>query len=234
MIVRWWRNAPWLTVCTGIALLILLALGTWQLQRLQWKQAMLAEVEAGLSAPPLTLPADSGRLAASNYRLVTVKGRFLHDKAQHLGPRQYQHQPGVHLLTPMTLTDGRILLVNRGWIPSAAGAQVEIDRPSPPTTVTGVLRTSFAKGYFTPDYDAAAELWFWYDLAGMAKETGLPLLPAVLEADAAGNDGSGYPIGGVVELNIANRHLQYALTWYSLAIVLISVFVVFQKQRSRP
>lgn len=233
MIARWWRNAPWLTVCTGIALLILLGLGTWQVQRLQWKQAMLNEIEAGLSAPPLALPAASDALGPLNYRRISVRGEFLHDKEQHLGPRQYKHHSGLHLLTPLRLEDGRTLLVNRGWIPPA-GAPVEIDRPSGSTTLTGVLRTSFAKGAFTPDYDTGAGLWFWYDLSGIAQHTGITLLPAVLEVDAAGDSGSGYPIGGAVDLRIANNHLHYALTWYGLAVVLICIFVVFQKQRSRP
>lgn len=233
MIVHWWRRAPWLTVCTGIALVILLTLGTWQLQRLQWKQALIEDMEAGLAAPPVTLPGSDVDLATYDYRRISVIGRYLHGKEQHLGPRQWKHVSGQHLLTPLILTDGRHLLINRGWIPAEVGADGAIARPDGTVTLTGILRTRFGKGVFTPDYDSARQLWFWYDVEGIAAEIGLPLLPAVLELDPAGASAPTLPIGGVTKVVITNNHLQYALTWYGLAAALVVVFIFFQRQRSQ-
>ena len=228
MLLTWWRTAPWLTVSTAVGLAILLTLGTWQVQRLQWKEALIAEIEAGLSAPPRPLPVDGSSLDRLNYHRVSVRGRLLHDREQSLGPRQHTRQPGRHLLTPMALSDGRHLLVNRGWLPERPG-DADVARPAGDLELTGVLRTGFRRGTFTPDYDAGAAMWFWYDIDGISARTGLTLLPAVLEAD---DDGEGLPFGGVTEVNIANNHLHYALTWYGLAAALICVFVIFQRQRS--
>lgn len=232
MILTWWRSSPWLTLSTGLALLILLGLGTWQLQRLQWKQELIASMQAGLAAPPRALPSSASELPALDFHRVSAGGRLLHDRPLFLGPRQHERRPGVHLLVPLMLDDGRVLLVNRGWLPGPDADTADIHQTGA-VMLTGILRTRFAKGPFTPDYDSAARLWFWYDLDGMARETGLPLLPAVLEADADADNADGLPISGVTRIDVVNNHLQYAFTWYGLAAALVAVFVVFQRQRNK-
>lgn len=206
-----------------------LALGTWQLQRLSGKQDLLARIAERMAAPPEFLPAISQNWRALDFRRYRASGQFLHGQELILGPRSYRHEPGYHVLTPFVLDDGRILLVNRGWVP--LNARDPGRRPQGQSgarlTLSGVLRSAFKRGFWTPDYDAKARLWYWYDVAGMARVTGLKLLPAVLQADAGGVPG-GLPIGGVTKTAIANNHLQYAILWYALAAVIAAMFAIFR------
>ena len=111
------RPTLWPTLITIPALAILLALGTWQLQRLEWKTALIAEREAALQAPPVALPDDPAALRQMDFRRIRVSGEFLHGRSLLLSARSYQGRPGSHLLTPLRLETGRVLMVNRGWIP---------------------------------------------------------------------------------------------------------------------
>ncbi|MDP6344918.1 MAG: SURF1 family protein [Alphaproteobacteria bacterium] len=225
------RPSLWALAATLSGLLVLLALGGWQLQRLAWKRELIAKIEAGMSAPPIALPAGAAALAANDYRRVRLTGVFLHDREAHVGPRSRGGRPGVHVLTPLRLADERTVLVNRGWVPddrrdpaARPGGQLAAT-----VAVAGILRARLLPGAWTPDYDVGADMWFWYDVNDIARRRGLRLLPAVLEAGPAGNPG-GLPLGGVSRLDIRNDHLQYAITWFALAAGLLAVFVLAHRR----
>jgi surfeit locus 1 family protein len=219
------------TVAVAAIFLGCLGLGIWQVQRLQWKEALLARIDERMALPAVPLPA-AADWTVFDYRRVRVSGRFLHDREQILGPRSHRRQSGYHVITPFRLDDGRLMLINRGWVPSAArdpavrtdgqvGGQLKLE---------GVLRADFKRGTWTPDYDAGAGLWYWYDIAGMARVTGLGLLPLVLEA-AAGERTDSLPVGGVSDVRIPNNHLQYAITWFSLAAVSVVMYLFYWRRR---
>ncbi len=226
------RPSFWPTLLTVAMLAVLVGLGTWQLQRLEWKTRLIAERQAGLAGPALPLPADDDALAALEFRKVVARGRFLHDRELHVGSRTSRGKAGYHVLTPLKVGDGTMLLVNRGWVP--------LDRRDPesrpagqvggPVTVTGILRVNAHAGWLTPENQPADNLWFSYDLPAMARAAGLPLRPAVLEADA-GDIPGGLPAGGQFRTEIPNRHLEYALTWYALAVVLVVIYIVYHRRR---
>jgi surfeit locus 1 family protein len=229
--MRGFRPRLWPTLVTLPALAVLIGLGTWQVQRLQWKTELIAQREAALAAPPVALPDDPAGFAALAFRRVEAAGRFLHERELHLQPRVLHGQVGAHVLTPLQLDDGRILLVNRGWVPEAARdpARRPEGQVAGPQTVTGVLRAGFAPGWFTPENQPAANQWFWIDIPAMARIVGEPLLPAVLDADARPVPG-GLPVGGQTPTEIRNDHLQYAVTWYALAVALLVIYVLFHRQ----
>ena len=226
------RPSFWPTLLTVSMLAVLIGLGTWQLQRLEWKTQLIAERDAGLAAAALPLPADDASLATLEFRKVTASGRFLHDRELYVGSRTNHGKAGYHVLTPLRSEDGTVLLVNRGWVP--------LDRRDPASrpdgqvadvvTVTGILRVNAHAGWLTPENQPADNLWFSYDLPAMARATGQPLRPAILEADA-GNIPGGLPVGGRFRAEIPNRHLEYALTWYSLAVVLVVIYIVYHRRR---
>ena len=226
------RPTFWPTLLTVSMLAVLVGLGTWQLQRLEWKTQLIAERDAGLAAAALSLPADDGQLAALEFRKVTARGRFLHDRELYVGSRTNHGKAGYHVLTPLQVEDGTVLLVNRGWVP--------LDRHDPASrpdgqvpdavTVIGILRVNAHAGWLTPENQPADNLWFSYDLPAMARATGQPLRPAILEADAADIPG-GLPVGGQFRAEIPNRHLEYALTWYALAAVLVVIYIVYHRRR---
>ncbi len=228
------RPGPWSICLTLFGLALMLSLGVWQLQRKAWKDALEAEMRAGLAADPVTLNGQSASLAALNYRPVQVRGRFLHDKEAFLGPRSHAGRSGLHVLTPVRLDSGHVILVNRGWIPNdrrAPGSRPQGQLPGE-AVVRGILRSQLAPSAWTPEYDAKADLWFWYDIDGIARTRDLTLLRGVVQADARANPG-GLPVGGVAQPALVNNHLQYAITWFSLSAVLLAVFLLAHRRKAR-
>ena len=224
------------TIFTVPALIVLIGLGAWQLQRLEWKAALIAEREARLAEPPIALTDVTASEAAKfSYRRAKVAGRFLHDKELILGARAHQQISGVELLTPLELDDGRIVMVNRGWVPLEVKDPAA--RPGTLTAgrvdITGIVRLPRATGgWFTPENDIAAKHWFFYDVDGMARHLNLPLVPLVIEA-SIGADATALPIGREATVARTNNHLQYAITWFALALALAVIYVVYHKQRDQ-
>jgi surfeit locus 1 family protein len=215
------------------ALVVLLGLGTWQVERLRWKEAVIAERTSQLTAEPIALPA-ADDWAAWDFRRVEVAGVFDHDREQLFGASTHQGELGHHVLTPLRRDDGSVVLVDRGWVPAgrahpAARWEGQVQGP---VAVTGIARYRAADqaGWFTPANQPETRMWYRYDLPGFEQALGLTLLPLVIEADDQPNPG-GLPIGGLTQVTLTNNHLQYAVTWYGLALTLVAVYVAFSLQR---
>lgn len=208
-------------------------LGVWQLERLQWKEALLAAMDRQLASAPVKLPATLDDPAAWNYRPVTVEGFFAHDKTQFLMSRTHEGKNGVHLLTPLIREGAPAVLVNRGWVPldkqdAAARPETLIANV---VVIAGIARTPNPRGWMQPENVPAANQWYWSDLAAMEKAVGLgPLAPVIVEA-ARGPDPKALPIGGQTRIAIPNNHLEYAITWFSLGFVLIAIFGIYVLRR---
>lgn len=224
-----------------VAMAILLALGTWQVERLAWKEELLARITSQLAQPPLPLASVEAARAAGEpieYRPVTVTGTFLHDHERHFFAT-YEGQSGFYIYTPLILGDGRALFVNRGFVPydrkdaaTRAAGQV-----SGLVTVTGLARERLngKPSWLVPTNDLAKNIFYWKDLDAMAESASItqPVLPFFVDADKAPNSG-GLPIGGVTIIDLPNNHLQYAVTWYGLALALAGVCVAMWLRRNKP
>jgi surfeit locus 1 family protein len=223
------------TLCLIPALALLLGLGVWQLERLQEKEALIASVEAGLSAPPMPLDQvlKSG-IAGAEWRRVRISGHFLHDREQYLFAQGPGGSLGVQVITPLEMTDGRLVLVNRGFVPNALKDPVRRTDGQTPgeVSVTGIVRISQQPGLFTPAPDPKARLWFVKDVPAIAKAARVAALPVLIEADAAANKG-GWPLGGQTRVDFPNDHLQYAITWFGLALALLAVYFLYHHSRGR-
>ena len=199
---------PLLIGLLGGAILILL--GVWQMQRLTWKEGVLAEIDARIVAAPVPLPATPDPVA-DRYLPVTVSGRFTGEHLDVLVSRK-QIGPGVRVVQVLETQDGRRVMVDRGFVP-----QDDRDAPrvSGPVTVEGNLHWPDEIDGFTPPPDTATGLWFARDVAAMA--VALKAEPVFIVARA--------PTGGDIEpmpvdsSGIPNDHLNYAITWFSLAAV---------------
>lgn len=230
---RRFRPRLWPTLVTLAALAGLVALGTWQVQRLHWKEALIAELDARMRAPPAALPAEIADPAALEYRPVRLVGRFLHGKELYLGARAREGRVGFHVVTPMELEDGRVVLVDRGWVPperKAPATRTE-GQVAGRVTLVGLPRRGGWKGLdlFRPDNQPERNLWLWMDLPAMAARAGLSgvVTELYVEAGPAPNPG-GLPIGGQMRVELRNDHLQYAMTWYALAVALLVIYVLHQ------
>jgi surfeit locus 1 family protein len=224
---------PTLWLVPGLALLI--GLGVWQLQRLGEKEALIASVQTGMAAPPVPLAEALQRGAAdAEWRHVRVTGRFLHDKELYLFAQGPRGAFGVHVVTPLVQDNGEAVLVDRGFVPDAL--RDPRTRPAGQVagevSLTGVLRVSQQPGLFTPAPNTTTRLWFVKDVPTMAKAAGLALPPIVIEADATPNPG-GWPLGGQTRVDFPNDHLQYAMTWFGLALALMGVYLVYHRSRGR-
>jgi len=217
-----------LTVAATLGLLVLLGLGNWQLERRAWKLDLIATRAAGLAAAPVVLPDPILDPAALDFHRVWVEGRFRHDRELHLIGRFYRDQPGYQIVTPLILADGSAVLVNRGFVP--LNAEDPASRPAGQLAgvvrVEGVARRSGVPGWLTPANQPAQNVWFYPDLAQMAAAAGLTRVrPVFIEAGPAPNPG-GLPIGDQTLSDLPNDHLQYAITWYSLALALAVIYSI--------
>lgn len=206
----------WLVrILTLAAFLGLVGLGVWQVERREWKLALIERVEARLAAAPVPAPAvDTPVDAEDAYTRVTVTGRYRigHDTrvqaVTDLGA-------GFWVLTPLDAPQGRVL-VNRGFVPTSLG-QV----PAPPSgavSVSGLLRLSEPGGGFLRSNNPAADRWYSRDVAAIAQARRLgPVALYFIDADA---NGAGWPRGGLTVVRFRNSHLVYALTWFAMAALL--------------
>ena len=230
------------TVFAVPVLLVLVGLGLWQLQRLQWKEGILARIEERLHGPaqPLPAPATWPALAASDFEYTRVEARGVFDHKREMllfrPAGGVEKQPGFHVYTPFQLDgSGRWIIVNRGFVPESLRAadtrrQGQVEGP---VAVTGVLRAAESRSTFTPADDAARRLWYTRDPLAMAKAAGLAeAAPFTIDADETPNPG-GWPRGGAAVVRIPNDHLSYALTWFGLAGTLVGVYLVFAWRQLR-
>jgi surfeit locus 1 family protein len=237
------RATALLLAGAALALAVLMALGTWQVQRLAWKEGLIATIEQRAAADPAPLSAieriwaDTGDV---DYYAVRLDGRFLHDHERHFFAT-HRGASGWYVYTPLMLDDGRAILVNRGFVP--------YDRKDPATraegqaegtvALTGLARNPVAEkpSMLLPDNDPAANVFYWKDIALMRASSGLDvsveLLPFFVDA-ARSPQAGGLPEGGVTIVDLPNNHLQYAVTWYGLAAALLAVLGAWLWRRRRP
>jgi surfeit locus 1 family protein len=226
-----------------VVLLVLLSLGTWQLERRAWKHGLIEIIRARLTAPPAPLPPPDtwDRLdpAALEFQRVTFRATFQHDEAlvftSGSALRSDVTGHGYWIFTPARLPDGRVVVVNRGFVPE--GRQDPRTRPDGQVAgaveIVGALRPPEARGLFTPADNPEKNLWFARDPRAMAvaKNWG-PVAPFYVEQEAPLPPG-GLPRAGTITPKLPDNHLQYAITWYGLAAVLVAVFAAWLRSRRR-
>lgn len=234
-----WNNyvkptrAAWFFFITG--LITTLALGTWQVQRLQWKTALIAEIEAAHNAAPITeLPKTATAMDALEFRRVQLQGAWLGSHEFHIAARYFKGEMGYHILTPFQLSDGRIVLVNRGWVPSAKKELAT--RPdtavADEATITGMVRIGADRNYFTPLSQPAKNMWFGRDVAQMAASAKLENVIPELSIDVIGvQDKTRLPVAATGEVHLRNDHLSYVITWYGIALGMLVIFRLAHRKK---
>lgn len=224
-----WRVLLWPTVGAGVLLAILLALGTWQAQRLAWKNAWIAQLHAAEATPPEPLPAVLDEPAPLAFRRFAVTGTYRHDLSIVLGVHERARRLGAFLVTPLERAAGEPVWVVRGWVPYEAPRAVP--NPEGEVTVTGFLMLPERRGWFTPE-DQPGERRFWAFQPGpMAAAVGLPRTTNF--AIAAIGPGEQPPIPQRRPPMPRNNHLGYAITWFGLAAALIAFWIAWARRLLR-
>jgi surfeit locus 1 family protein len=240
------------TVFSIVGLAVLVGLGTWQLNRKVWKDNILATLKSRGAAAPVQINAtwpglpchdqrDTGLVNPCEYQPVTLRGTFDHARERHIFTAAPQ-APGLGsgrgywVFTPVRL-DGssKTVFVNRGFVPEDKKDQTSrvAGQPNQPVELTGLYRTAQERAAFDGQNDPGRNIWYvrspselwpaaadqpvderwaYIDLTGPVPAGGLPL-----------------PLAGKVELS--NRHLEYAITWYGLALTLLGVFGTYASGR---
>jgi surfeit locus 1 family protein len=238
--VALWRSrfhfTLWPTLFTIPALIVLLGLGTWQVERLHWKEGLIAERTAALSADPVPVPETLDAAVPLDFHRVTATGSFDHAKELYIGALDKRGISGYQIVTPLTLEDGKILLVNRGFVPEIRKPPEtrEAGQIAGTVTVDGILRLAIKPtGWMVPQNQPGDNFWIYVDVPAMAEADKLDpasVLPFYVEAGPAPNPG-GFPIGGQTRISLPNDHLQYAITWYGFALTLIVIYFVYHYRK---
>jgi surfeit locus 1 family protein len=227
-----------------LAFAALVALGTWQIKRKAWKEGLIAALTERLAAAPVALPAPASwphlDRTDDEYRRVALSAQFDNAKEAFVYASASAFRPdvsgaGYWVFTPARLADGSFVIVNRGFVPEArkevaARAEGQITGP---IEIVGVIRWPDARHWFSPADDPSRNLWFTRDptAIGDAKHVH-PVAPFYVEMESPTPPG-GWPQPGKIVVNLPNNHLQYALTWYGLALVLVVMFVVWARSSYR-
>lgn len=230
-------------IATVIVFVILCGLGTWQWQRLGWKEALIAHVNARLGDVPVPAPGPAAwpgiNLDDLDFTPVTVSGTFLNQDETYLyttlseprsGPKS---GVGWSVFVPLRTDAGWIVYVNRGFVPDAQRLPASRPGTTPegPETVTGILRKPETPGMFQSRGTPEKGEWFAREPSRFAAAAGLDaskLAPFSIDADAKLNPGN-FPQGGETLVVFPNNHLQYLITWYGLALALVAVFVAWAR-----
>jgi surfeit locus 1 family protein len=230
-----WRGliAPGLATVVVAALLV--GLGLWQLRRLAWKEGLIAAVEARVHAEPVELPPPSDwsalKPADYEYRHVRVSGVYDFSRQALVfralsSPRGRFGGPGYLVMTPLKLASGETVLVNRGFVPEEMKGAAQTTGAAE-ATVSGLIRATEDRTWFTPADDPAKGVWFTRDVEQIAGALNLgPHAPFSIDADA-GADPNGLPEGGETVLAFPNNHFSYAMTWFGTALALVGVFIAY-------
>jgi surfeit locus 1 family protein len=221
-----------------VALVVLLGLGTWQLERKAWKEALIATLDRHASDPPAALPPPSEWAAMtrdnSEFMRVRLRVEFRKDSdalvyTSGSAIRDDVKGTGYFVFTPARLTDGQQVVVNRGFVPGRA-----YPTQSGPQDIVGAIRWPETPSLFVSDHDAAGDIWMVRDPVAMSRLRGWgEVAPFYIEQEAPVPPG-GLPHPAPLTVRLRNDHLNYAITWYGLAAVLIAMFGVWAVHRSQP
>ena len=233
------RPLLWPTLISLPIFIFALGLAVWQMERREWKRDILDRIAVNQAAAPM--PLDEllqGDPLRREYGRVTLSGTFLNDKEFHLAARSRGNDVGIQVVTPARTDDGKIVLFDRGWVPSAKkdpAARPE-GQIAGKVELTGIVRRTQVQRQFAPDNVPDKNVWFHVDVPLMRKMAGGTPDPTLdtffLEADAKPNPG-GVPIGGQTRLDIPNDHLQYAITWFGIALAMAGVYLAYHWEQGR-
>ncbi len=222
-----YRRLLWPAATTVAMLVVLLALGFWQVQRLHWKQDVIARIARAEAAPPTPLAADP-----EPYSKVVVQGRLREDLAAQYGAevRETPIGPkmGAHAIVPLERDNAPALLVDLGWVPLTPNAALE--RFASPVSLTGFVHPPEDRGWFSATDNMAERRFYTLDpttiAAALRLENAEPYVLVVIGPKPA----SLWPEPAHRLPRPLNNHLSYAITWFGLAVALVVVFVVYARK----
>ena len=201
-------------------ILVFVSLGTWQIIRLNWKNNLIFEIENSLKNPPVEL----SNINHENYLRVKTSGNIDFEKQIYLYNLNENGTPGFEVINPL-LVNQKNYLINRGWIPFEKKGTQEINEFDE-KNIVGTLKLQGRKNIFKPDNDIEKNYWFSLDREDIMKFTGKEFSKYIIYL----NGDYKFPKPKKITANISNNHKKYAITWFSLAISILLLYLYFRKK----
>ena len=201
-------------------ILVFVALGSWQIVRLNWKNNLILEIENSLKNPPVELTNSN----VENYLKIKTSGSIDFEKQIYLYNLNDTGTPGFEVINPILINDTNYL-INRGWIPFEKKNSQEIN-VFDENDIIGTLKLQGRKNIFKPDNDLEENYWFSLNREDILKFTGKEFSEYIIYL----NGNYQVPKPKKITANISNNHQKYALTWFSLAISILLLYLYFRKK----
>ena len=214
------KNKFLFTVFVYFIILILLSLGSWQLYRLTWKLDLISEIENSLKNNPIELSKSDKK----NYLRIKTSGNIDFEKQIYLYNLNENGKPGFEVINPIIINNENYL-INRGWIPFDKKNQSEINLFNS-NNIIGTLKIQSKANSFKPDNDVKENYWFTLDRDDIFSYTGKKFSRYIIYL----NGDYKVPKPKVITANISNNHKKYAITWFSMAISILLIYLYFRKK----
>lgn len=226
------NKIAWFFFITGFA--TTMALGIWQVQRLEEKEALIARIKIAQEAAPVTtIPDNETALKDLEFHYVKLKGIWLGDAEFHVAARYFKGNVGYHIFRPLMLADGRVALINRGWVPAAKKDMTTRSETKVHGKVAlkAMVRIGADRNYFTPMNQPEKNMWFGRDVDDMAKYADIKnVIPATFDVIGE-QDTKTLPIPSTGEIALRNDHLSYIVTWFGIALGILVIFTLYHRKK---
>ena len=199
---------------------MLLSLGSWQLYRLNWKLNLLSEIENSLKNDPV----EFSKVDKKNYLRIKTSGIVDFNKQIYLYNLNESGKPGFEVINPIIINNENYL-INRGWIPFDKKGKPEINLINE-SSIIGTLKQQLKASTFKPNNDVNKNYWFTLNREDIFKYTGKKFSDYVIYL----NGDYKLPKPKVITANISNNHKKYAITWFSMAISILLIYLYFRKK----
>ena len=199
---------------------MLLSLGSWQLYRLNWKLNLLSEIENSLKNDPVEFT----KVDKKNYLRIKTSGIIDFNKQIYLYNLNESGKPGFEVINPIIINNENYL-INRGWIPFEKKDKPEVNLINE-SNIIGTLKLQHKASSFKPDNDVNKNYWFTLNREDIFKYTGKKFSDYIIYL----NGDYKLPKPKVITANISNNHKKYAITWFSMAISILLIYLYFRKK----
>ena len=214
------KNKFLFSVFVYFIILVLLSLGSWQLYRLNWKLNLLSEIENSLKNNPVEFSKNNKK----NYLRIKTSGIIDYDKQIYLYNLNESGKPGFEVINPIIINNENYL-INRGWIPFNKKDKPEVNLINE-SNIVGTLKLQHEASTFKPDNDINKNYWFTLNREDIFKYTGKKFSDYIIYL----NGDYKLPKPKVITANISNNHKKYAITWFSMAISILLIYLYFRKK----
>ena len=199
---------------------MLLSLGSWQLYRLNWKLNLLSEIENSLKNDPV----EFSKVDKKNYLRIKTSGIIDFNKQIYLYNLNESGKPGFEVINPIIINNENYL-INRGWIPFDKKDKPEVNLINE-SNIIGTLKLQHKASTFKPENDINKNYWFTLNREDIFKYTGKKFSDYIIYL----NGDYKLPKPKVITANISNNHKKYAITWFSMAISILMIYLYFRKK----